>query len=61
MTGQTARLLIATNASGVGIDAPTIRAVIHVRVCLQMKQYSQESSRARRDGKGSEAIMLPAE
>jgi len=48
----------ATNALGLGIDAPTIRVVIHVGIREKMRDYAQESSRAGRDGLRSEAIML---
>ena len=40
LTGQTERVFMATNALGIGIDAPTIRAVIHVGVPKELKQYS---------------------
>ena len=40
LTGQTERVFTATNALGVGIDAPTIRAVIHVGIPKELKQYS---------------------
>jgi superfamily II DNA helicase RecQ len=60
LTGQTERVFTATNALGVGIDAPTIQAVIHVGIPKELKQYSQESSRAGRDGQASEAIIIQA-
>jgi superfamily II DNA helicase RecQ len=37
LTGQTERVFIAINALGVGIDAPTIRVVIHVSVLKELK------------------------
>jgi superfamily II DNA helicase RecQ len=60
LTGQTERVFTATNALGVGIDAPTIRAVIHVGIPKELKQYSQESGRVGRDGGASEAIIMQA-
>jgi superfamily II DNA helicase RecQ len=40
LTGQSERVFTATNALGIGIDAPSIRTVIHVGISSQMKQYS---------------------
>ncbi|KAK3617752.1 hypothetical protein LTR22_026629 [Elasticomyces elasticus] len=54
------RVITATNAFGLGIDAPTIRVVIHVGIPRSMKQYAQESGRAGRDEQASEAIMMRA-
>ncbi|KAK4897073.1 hypothetical protein LTR49_028043 [Elasticomyces elasticus] len=50
----------STNALGLGIDVPSIRAVIHVGAREQMTQYVQESGRAGRDGLASEAIVMQA-
>jgi len=60
LTGQTERVFTATNTLGIGIDTLTIRVVIHVGVLKELKQYSQESSRAGRDGQASEAIIMQA-
>ena len=48
----------ATNALGLGIDAPTIRVVIHVGRLRKVRDYAQESGRAGRDGLKSEAIIV---
>ncbi|KAK3620045.1 hypothetical protein LTR22_025757, partial [Elasticomyces elasticus] len=50
----------STNALGLGIDVPSIRAVIHVVARERMTQYVQESGRAGRDGLASEAIVMQA-
>lgn len=52
------RLIVATNAFGLGIDAPDVRAVIHVGAIYQMRNYSQESGRGGRDGQRSEAVVV---
>jgi RecQ family ATP-dependent DNA helicase len=54
------RLIVATNAFGLGIDAPDVRVVIHVGAIYQMRNYSQESGRGGRDGQRSEAIVVMA-
>ena len=52
------RVVVATNAFGLGIDRPDVRVVIHIGPIYQMRSYSQESGRAGRDGQRSEAIIL---
>jgi superfamily II DNA/RNA helicase len=52
------RVVVASNAFGLGIDQPDVRVVMHVGPIYQMKSYGQESGRAGRDGKRSEAIIL---
>lgn len=54
------RLIVATNAFGLGIDAADVRAVIHVGAMYQMRNYVQESGRGGRDGQRSEAIVVMA-
>lgn len=50
----------ASNALGLGVDAPIIRVVIHIGIVWRLRDYAQESGRAGRDGKSSEAIILQA-
>ncbi|OBT70931.1 hypothetical protein VF21_10100 [Pseudogymnoascus sp. 05NY08] len=52
------RLIVATNAFGLGIDAPDVQVVIHASDIYQMRSYSQESSRGGQDGEQSEAIIV---
>ena len=52
------RLIVATNAFGLGIDAPDVWVVVHAGDIYQMRSYSQESGRGGRDGKRSEAIVV---
>ena len=55
------RVVVATNAFGLGIDQPDVRVVVHIGPIYQMRNYSQESGRAGRDGLRSEAmILMPA-
>jgi superfamily II DNA helicase RecQ len=58
LTGGQEQVFTATNALGLGIDAPTIRAVVHIGTIRKMRHYAQESGRAGRDGKVSEAIIM---
>jgi superfamily II DNA helicase RecQ len=52
------RVMVATNALGLGIDVPDIRMVMHVGRVHRLKDYGQESGRAGRDGQRSEAIIV---
>jgi ATP-dependent DNA helicase RecQ len=55
---ETAQVIVATNAFGMGIDKANVKTVIHIQLPENLENYYQEAGRAGRNGEKAYAVLL---